>query len=561
MERASTTAGYFRASPDSISVLSTRAVKFTLGTRSFDLPWKSVYLQLLHYFSNAYKKSIDAGFGSSCHSSFTAESYILVFVSDSLSFFDRINSASQSYTVKDEVYRDTVVKPPENGLQVTLEDVECSEDGSEKATHCTEVMFRFRQKEAIESTECIERMKEMLLEQSIKGPVSGENIVFQTPVRGLLTSFSARQTFWHLQYNDIGRSLMMRKKWNDLLDFNKEKHTSRTLLIAPDMQAGTAAARHEVYREGLTSSSRWFGDWEDVEVVLRTPKSLSENNDQYKPIRIAVIDTDVDPSRNLVCKDFVQTGKHNSDQRINPETSQHATQSVDLIYKMYDKAEIVVARVFVNDQADEKKEPYLMAEAIEWAIKEKVDIISISAGFATCPKPLRTAVHAAHAANILIFAAASNWGNTNSVAFPARIKDHIFCMFATTGALKIVPEINPEPRRAADNFALLGQHINLPPHPEAVSGTFVATALAAGTAARILDFVRQTESKSVIKGAWMVQSKAGMTAIFRSLVRKSTGYDCVQPRLLLPTGPDLLDLADSRAHVRRFLHDALARVE
>ncbi|KAL2883001.1 hypothetical protein SGCOL_001691 [Colletotrichum sp. CLE4] len=350
---------------------------------------------------------------------------------------------------------------------------------------------------------------------------------------------------------------MTHMEWNDLLDSNKEKHTLRTLLKAPDhIQAGKAAAR-----QGLTSSSRWFRDWEDVENFLRTPKSLSENNDQYKPIRIAVIDTGVDPSRNLVCKDFVQTGNHNSNQRIKPETSQYGTQSVDLIYKMYDKAEIVVARVFENDQADEKKEPYLMAEAIEWAIKEKVDIISISASFATCPKPLRTAVHAAHAANILIFAAASNWGITNSVPFPARIKDHAFCIFATTGALEIVPEINPEPRRAADNFALLGQHINLPPHPEPVSGTSAATALAAGMAARIFDFVRHAESENVIDEAWMVQSKAGMTAIFRSLVRKSTGYDCVQPRLLLPPGPDLPDLADSRARVRRFLCDALAHVE
>ncbi|KAK2023033.1 subtilisin-like protein [Colletotrichum zoysiae] len=233
---------------------------------------------------------------------------------------------------------------------------------------------------------------------------------------------------------------------------------------------------------------------------------------------------------------------------------------------MHEQAEIFIAKVFQRDDADEEREPILMAEAIRWAISQGVDIISISAGFATCPEPLRSAVHEAHAAHILIFAAASNWGNTDLVAFPARIKDHVYCIFATTGALKSARDINPEPRRNADNFAMLGQDISLEGHSNPVSGTSAATALAAGMAARVLDFVWNDEHQDDIQWVSLLQpkpSREGMTAVFRALVRSSEMYDCIQPRRMLPppTEDNLGDLKASRAHVRRFLSQALKDAE
>lgn len=43
---------------------------------------------------------------------------------------------------------------------------------------------------------------------------------------------------------------------------------------------------------------------------------------------------------------------------------QHGTQSIKLIWRMYDEAEVFVARVFENDMANEKREPYMMAEVV-----------------------------------------------------------------------------------------------------------------------------------------------------------------------------------------------------
>lgn len=128
--------------------------------------------------------------------------------------------------------------------------------------------------------------------------------------------------------------------------------------------------------------------------------------------------------------------------------------------------------------------------------------------------------------------------------------------------MKSARDINPEPRRNADNFAILGQDIELEGHSELVSGTSAATALAAGLAARLLDFVRHTQHQNDIKGLSLLHpkpSKAGMTAVFRALVRSSEKYDCLQPRLLLQD--DSEDLEASRAHIRTFLSGALKLAE
>lgn len=66
-------------------------------------------------------------------------------------------------------------------------------------------------------------------------------------------------------------------------------------------------------------------------------------------------------------------------------------------------------------------EPSALARAIMWAISQKVDIISISAGMFFDFKPLKKAVLRAYRNNIIIVAAVGNTGTRNyDVAFPAR---------------------------------------------------------------------------------------------------------------------------------------------
>ncbi|KAJ5668904.1 Extracellular alkaline serine protease [Penicillium macrosclerotiorum] len=284
----------------------------------------------------------------------------------------------------------------------------------------------------------------------------------------------------------------------------------------------------------------------------------NETDTHYRRVKIAVIDTGLDPEHGLAnkinYKDFVEEG---STER--KDCTGHGTISVDLILRVYEAADLYVARVFERDEADERKEPYLTAKAIRWAVNQKVDIISISAGFRTSPRDLREAVNEASAANILIFAAASNWGNLDEVAYPARMKDHVFCIFSTNGTLKNSSRYNPEPRSNADNFAILGEGIELYPGREPVQGTSMATAIAAGLAGRILDFARHTDCRDNIEGGDIIHTKAGMTAIFKAISRSSANYDCIAPWRLLKMQwqGDRENREKDREDVRKRISDAI----
>lgn len=70
--------------------------------------------------------------------------------------------------------------------------------------------------------------------------------------------------------------------------------------------------------------------------------------------------------------------------------------------------------------------PAQLVQAVEWAIKQKVDIISISAGMFVDFKPLLESVKKAYNKNIIIVAAAGNTGTRHyDVAYPARYSEVI----------------------------------------------------------------------------------------------------------------------------------------
>jgi len=70
--------------------------------------------------------------------------------------------------------------------------------------------------------------------------------------------------------------------------------------------------------------------------------------------------------------------------------------------------------------------PVALAQAIMWATKKKVDIISISAGMFVDFNPIKKAIQKAYKNNIIIVAAAGNTGTRHyDVAFPARYPEVI----------------------------------------------------------------------------------------------------------------------------------------
>ena len=104
-----------------------------------------------------------------------------------------------------------------------------------------------------------------------------------------------------------------------------------------------------------------------------------------------------------------------------------------------------------------------MSQAIDWAISPPnyADIISISAGFRHYSKELDEAVTRAKAAGILVVAAAANWQNTGTVAFPARHNLTTMCIYSTNMGNQS-SSFNPEPRSDTSNFAILGEGFHHP---------------------------------------------------------------------------------------------------
>ncbi|KAF5587514.1 hypothetical protein FPANT_6859 [Fusarium pseudoanthophilum] len=225
----------------------------------------------------------------------------------------------------------------------------------------------------------------------------------------------------------------------------------------------------------------------------------SDRTDRHERVKIAIIDSGLhDRERGRYeakYKDF--TGIPTND-------SWHGTCCAWIIRGIYEEARLYIARIFENNHVDEIEGPLRMAKAIHWAIEPpcSVDIISISAGFRNYSKELCEAVTRARAAGVLVVAAASNWRNTRGVAYPAFHSKDAMCIYSTNTGNQS-SSFNPEPHDPAQNFAILGEGFQHPDQSrnEQMSGTSMATAVAVGLAASILDFSRQEDNKDLIPRA------------------------------------------------------------
>jgi len=141
------------------------------------------------------------------------------------------------------------------------------------------------------------------------------------------------------------------------------------------------------------------------------------------------------------------------------------------------------------------------AQAIDDAVSQNIDIISISIGFSERVPGydlLEKAIDRAHAAHILVFAAASNDGGNAGRAFPSR-HDNVFCIHSTD-AKGDRSSFSPTPERNESNFATVGEAVesNWPRHlctdessvMKVKSGTSFATPIAASIAAFLLLYAR-----------------------------------------------------------------------
>jgi hypothetical protein len=121
--------------------------------------------------------------------------------------------------------------------------------------------------------------------------------------------------------------------------------------------------------------------------------------------------------------------------------------------------------------------------------------------------------------------------------------------------------MNPDARDDADNFASLSEHVSLDEDKALLDGTSVATPLAAGLAARILDFAKHTDSRDAGCDENKLRTRPDMRAVFKKISNRDGFYRCIAPWLLWhhPSAP--CDTQPDRERIQKIIKGALDRLD
>ncbi|KAH7186192.1 peptidase S8/S53 domain-containing protein [Fusarium flagelliforme] len=354
--------------------------------------------------------------------------------------------------------------------------------------------------------------------------------------RGLLESLEDIE-IWVADYDQNGRLVASLTTWEGL---------TKRQTTASNGRATFVKGGHE------RTADDWLGEIYKLIEVMK-----GDSNDRYERVKIAIIDSGLNDTakmaqNTIVYKDFTNETRNDS---------WHGTCCAKIISDIYEEAELFIARIFEREHANDRDGPIRMAQAIDWAISPPncVDIISISGGFRHYSKELDEATTRAKAAGVLVVAAAANWQNIGPVAFPARHNLTTMCIYSTNLGNQS-SGFNPEPRDDTSRFAILGEGFQHPDQRrnEQMSGTSMATAVAAGLAASIIDFSRQADNKSYIPRAQDVGKLSGMLSIFGAISNRVGPLKYVDPLELLPSDHGSNRKRD-RQRVREILSQAMER--
>jgi hypothetical protein len=150
--------------------------------------------------------------------------------------------------------------------------------------------------------------------------------------------------------------------------------------------------------------------------------------------------------------------------------------------------------------------------------------------------------------DVLMFAASSNFGATEDppIRFPARVKHKVICVNSSDG-LGHPSDLSTPDDPTRDNFSILGEDVPLGKQGEAGSeeivygtGTSIATPIAAGVAALVLEFARQEGVHRKVEDIEALKTCIGMSAVLRRMTRmgKKNGFNFISPEKVLLGDPN-----------------------
>ncbi|KAL7815162.1 subtilisin-like protein [Trichoderma gracile] len=295
----------------------------------------------------------------------------------------------------------------------------------------------------------------------------------------------------------------------------KDKLGKDTLTPPPVALAAGCAARACDDRPGdfskASDSDGWFNILKEVHTKRYGRRKIDFYEESSNYVKVAVIDTGVDLTHEAF-KDSQEEGQlivQEGSNIVDPgqpmtDLDGHGTHCCDLILRTAPFAQVYPLKVS-NTRTGVSAQ--LVAKAIRYAIKERVDIISMSLVFEQEEKAVKGALREVMTKigeqedvpkPVLIFAAASNNKALNHypIGYPAREWEKVICVNSSTKNDE-KSSFSPHGEIGAANLSAIGENIYAAcPKSKGgpwkrISGTSFSTPMVAGVAAMLLDFAKQ----------------------------------------------------------------------
>ncbi|KAF2648653.1 subtilisin-like protein [Lophiostoma macrostomum CBS 122681] len=305
----------------------------------------------------------------------------------------------------------------------------------------------------------------------------------------------------------------------------------------------------------LETSSRtkpaieWIALYDDFSKTLQ-----KYSQDPDVEIKIAILDTGIDPNHPFVQKRWKPTSRNYRDfvneasQSSKPpyDNHGHGTHCAGIILQFAPSAKLYIARV-VDSRSAVKKDRELnekVLNALKWAVDVcQANVVSMSFGLTLQDDSITRIIEQGSSRRITFLTAAANWGNRQSIPFPATEKG-VVCVHAFDGDGNKA-SFTPSPLASIQNFRILGVGVystwptnlkesadgTLPnedkKHPgpwKASQGTSVATPLAAALVANIHAYVRTNKP-----GERSMLTQGAMEKVLRGLSEEKNGYYEIVP--------------------------------
>ncbi|KAG4295227.1 extracellular alkaline serine protease [Fusarium proliferatum] len=332
---------------------------------------------------------------------------------------------------------------------------------------------------------------------------------------------------------------------------------SQQVLSRPKVQTVAQSGINSEARKRQLSQ-QWFENYDRLKDTLQSEEA--NTGPGYERIKIAVLDTgihldDHDHYRyfGIIAeyKDYVNKNGSNP-----ADETGHGSAAASLLVRTCPNASLYLARVLKTNNPT-RLEVKNVVDAIDWATKHEVDIITMALGFKEYQPEIAKAIARARSKHILIFSAASNSQNMEGIYFPAKDHYQVFGIFSTNAGNRESRDLNPSPDDRQHSLAIFGEGVEIAENQPLLSGTSYSASIAAGLAGMLLDFSRQETDKTDVPNISRLSNMEAMMKVFLEMAKESSDgrYKCIRPWDLLKRGKDI-----QRAKQREWIRGTIERL-